>query len=429
MKKILLFAIILMFPQNLFAEAESDFSFFGSWESRGALQKNETPVAETYPGIEYPEQTTTQAVVTPITAAPVYLHLKDTHYFKTGAGFKWRGFDLGAYYTSFSTDYRLEDKFKNTFPLSTGSNSYAGSDQNENMFTPFAYGTEHVEGLAKGQFDFEHIDLEAGALFKVELISIRLSAGVRYAKYNQSLNVKTTGARDCAYGDWDGHEPTVRNCRNPDNVVDATDQQRFEGPSHSNSRQLDMDIEALGPRIGLSVGVPLSKNITFVGGVNWAILFGKKNITDDYESTSTRRQIAANGWSREQTDEVTDSSGNVVTAQIDATEYIEGEPIVLEIEQGGYKVKDKDETIHNVELEAGLRYDIELSDSTTLSFLAGYRYDMHYGVRTTCGSSKSADTEQASYGKCAERNLDGSIDHESEDFISHGPFLRTTFSF
>ena len=413
MKKILIFIIVLFLPQSIFA---NDFSLFGSFENRGAFGKNKMPIAE---GDLFKDPA----------ALPLEIEFANSYFYKAGAGFKWRGFDIGAYYTNFSNEHDLEDKFGNTFPLST-----SAVEGNVDV-NPEVYGTEHVKGFAKGKYDFEHIDLDVGAVFKIEDISLRFSAGIRYGNYAQSLNVETSGARQCGVPVSEG--PRV--CYDPDEIVDLDDDgdETYAGPSYGNSRQLDMDIEAFGPRLGLSVGVPLSKNITFMGGVNWAVLFGSKNSSENYNHTTTRRQVAIASQPAVLPTADDPVTGAVFHAGSDFVPHVEGPPIVSKIEETSLKVVDKDTTIHNLEFEAGLRYDLEFSKTTTLSFLAGYRYDIHYGVRTTCGVSRYETREPApgtgvvstNYGNCAGKNSDGAIVPGNEDFISHGPFLRTTLSF
>jgi len=351
---------------------------------------------------------------------PLELHFNNTHYFKMGLGFKRSSFDIGFYYSRFVDNRKLKDKFANTYPLSTGANYIdlgedGGNFRDEITIYPEDYENAYVTGLAKSKFDFKHIDFEAGAKFKIGEIAIRVSLAARYAKYNQSLTVERRGSRICAI---EPRMPHARVCRDPFVVVDDEPiKEQFPNATYENNRQMDMGLSMYGPKLGLSVSVPLTNKLNLVGGVNWAVLFGERNLKDNYKTKHILRTM---------------TPGN---REIKA---YENEPFIVEVDAGGFIEKDKNIIVHNLAFKAGLEYDFVISDSSILSFLAGYRYDIHYGVRTTCGSSRIKERAFAnsintplpdSYGNCGKRFENGILQHGDENFISHGPFLRTTITF
>lgn len=442
MKKIFLVLSVLLFPLNIFA---NDFSLFESLENRGALMgTNKTPIAE---NIADGDKART----------PLEFGFSDTHYFKVGTGFKWRGFDLGAYYTSLSNTHKLKDEFKDTFPLSTSPNGKGEIKpdpsatppilfEDSKIFTlnPNLYLTDKTKGTAEGDFSFEHYDIEAGAIFKADKIAIRFSAGMRFAKYDQSLNVNRINVPSCKLiPDTVNHPPSppIRLCDNVDELLttkDSKDLYQHKHKSLGSIRDLEMEIEAFGPRLGLTVSAPFTKNISLIGAVNWAVLFGERDITDNYKSTKIQKVITKNGKAG-----VPAKPGDITTTpitppqpEVKAVPPVYGESIVTDKElQGGFVEKDRNNTVYNLELELGLQYKFELSERMFINFLAGYRYDIHYGVLTSCGSSKiidgsGEDATQATYGNCGGRLSDGSVPHiASDDFIIHGPFIKTTLSF
>jgi len=491
MKKFLLFLIIALIPQNVLAE--DDVSFFGSLENRGALlDKNSIPIAE-------------HKAIAPLTdRLPLSLDFESDHYFKAGAGFNWRGFDIGAYYTKSNSSHSLKNKFKNTFPLNTathnggpivegatgdgpssqddeygGFGSGTGGDDDwqridpddpvtfnnnkvssemsldvanvdpggpekiEHLINPDYFKTDTATGTAQGEFNYQHFDFEVGALFKMGDVGLRFSAGARYAKYEQSLNVTRTGRWYCYDGFNAVGDPAIE-CDDPNEVFlsEWGDELDFHSPSYANQRNLDMEIEAFGPRIGLTLSAPLTKNITLIGAANWAILFGERDITDNYIRKKTTRIIKKNGEEAVAEIPAEVGSGTVAEPEFPLIPAVPAVPPVYDKDrvqtytQGGYVEKDKDTTIHNLEFEAGLEYTLKLGKKTALSFLAGYRYDVHYGAMTTCGGSKILDDPakpetQKTFGSCAKRLPNGSLPHavDGEDYISHGPFIKTSFTF
>jgi len=107
---------------------------------------------------------------------------------------------------------------------------------------------------------------------------------------------------------------------------------------------------------------------------------------------------------------------------------IAGRPILAV--DGGYREKSKKMIIQNLELEGGFEYILKLDEKYSMIFVLGYRYDKHFNAMTTCGGSKVINPDDRFFGKCVSHiHGDHSAHHESEDFISHGPFVRTTIRF
>jgi len=452
MKHLLIIFLTLLIPQTIFAD---DLSFFGSLENRGSfLGKNKIPIAENKGDGK-------------LARTPVELDFNGTHYFKVGAGVKWRGFDLGFHYTDMDASNNLKDQFKDTFPLGTGIKGILPpgktklSDTNSDyVIDPKLYGTANTNGTADSKFSFNHYDLELGAVFKADKIAFRISAGARYAEYNQSLNVKRNNSWLCRMVDVvPATDPITQTQQCDDSAIitpgaDIKDSSgkvigreldTHPNASFSNIRNLDMDITAFGPRIGLSLDAAYTKNISLVGSVNWAVLFSDRSIKDNYKATETTKIITKNGIPAipaipAVAEVPAKGSHSVIPARaavpaVPAVPPVYGDPTINTVDQGGFIEKDLEKTIYNLELEAGIQYNMELSENSTLSFLVGYRYDTHIGAMTSCGSSKIEKVDgtkktQASYGNCGTRLDDGSVNHGSGDnFTSHGPFIKTTISF
>jgi len=459
MKHIFIIFLSVLIPQTIFAG--DDFSFFGSLENRAALlNENPTPIAEHKP-FPYDDLTNEEKKASwEKVRTPLELNFSDTHYVKLGAGVKWRGFDLGAYYTTLSNHNNLKDKFQDTYPLSTGPNENTHPvkntwiNPNDHGYEDY-YVTGKATGTAEGDFSFQHYDVEAGAVFKIDKIAVRFSAGMRYADYNQSLNVNRTGVPFCSRRNITKKTPPEYDyaCDDPDVPFnDGADPLKVldlnaHHPAFGSIRDVDMQIEAFGPRLGLSVSAPFSKNISLIGAFNWAVLYGDREITDNYRTTKTTRIITKPGRAEVPAFVGNGTVENPETPLVPALPPVYGQTTIVDKnKEGEIRKKYEDNTVHNLELEIGLQYKLELSDNSTLSFVAGYRHDIHYGVRSIfCGSSKIQVTDPIefakdpktrkklpvpSYGNCGARQDDGSIPHgESEDFTVQGPFIRTTVTF
>jgi len=275
MKQFIIIFLALFVPQSIFAG--DDFSFFGSMENRGAiLGDNKIPIAEN------------KAAKAGETGTPVELDFNGTHVFKIGAGVKWRGFDLGFYYTDMDSSNNSKDKFKDTFPLSTGPKGFAVNPLKptelgkQYLIDPATYGTATTKGSVDSKFSFNHYDVELGAMFKADKITFRVSAGARYAEYDQSLSVKRDNSWECVSNPASGSTtavplPDIKTCADPDLMEDPDPTvpggETYNNPKFSNIRNLDMDITAFGPRLGFSVAAAYTKNISLVGAVNFAVLF------------------------------------------------------------------------------------------------------------------------------------------------------------
>jgi len=440
LKHLIVIFLMTFLPQNIFAH---DFKVSVDFENRAALLgKNKIPIAEKKKATD----SGGMEVVNDLARLPLELNFSDSHYFKVGAAIQWHSFDLGAYYTTLSNTSEIlsnhkNGKFKNTFPLSTGPDGFYPDPPNlpvigkALLLYPNFRDTSKTTGTAVSQFAFNHFDLEAGTTVKIDKIAFRISIGARYAKYIQSLSVNRNNTWQCRMEDDDADTstPEIRVCLDPDVAISLhpkRDPTTLNGhyPLRSNMRNFDMDITAFGPRLGLSVDAEFSENISLVGAFNWAVLFSERSIRDNYKSTEIAKKIKQ------------DKPGKIATPGSPRIEPVYRDTGIFPLDHGGFIEKDTDRTVHNLELEIGLQYTLQLSDSSTLSFLAGYRHDIHYGVMTSCGSSKindadpkdvRASTIPISYGNCGKRNVkDNSISHGAgNDFISHGPFLKTTFQF
>ena len=82
---------------------------------------------------------------------------------------------------------------------------------------------------------------------------------------------------------------------------------------------------------------------------------------------------------------------------------------------------DEDVKIHNFDFEAGLQYDYKLSNTASILFTLGYKYEAHYQVLNTYGQSLLIDEEQRTPGP--------NSGNRNNNFISYGPFARVGFKF
>jgi len=223
MKHLIIIFLAVLVPQTIFAE---DLGIFVSMENRGALLgKNKIPIAEHKKMLD---GNATQ-IVSNIPREPLELDFGNTHYFKAGTSITWGRFDLGAYYTSFSSHQNLKNKFKNTYPLSTcpiAKNLHPWGIFPNALRGGSYYPVDKATGIAEADFEFKHFDIEAGATFEAEKISFRLSVGMRFAEYDQSLNVNRSGVPICTFRDGNG-KIIPRRCSDPDKVFDAPISYRY----------------------------------------------------------------------------------------------------------------------------------------------------------------------------------------------------------
>lgn len=157
-------------------------------------------------------------------------------------------------------------------------------------------------------------------------------------------------------------------------------------------RIVDLNIKGIGPRFGASFTIPV-RNFNFIVGGNYSILFSQRDIADD-----SLVDIGDHIWFNDR----------------------------------GHNEQNKEMTIHNFDLNAGLQYDHKISERSSLTFELGYRYAYFDKVRTNCG--RTYILVPGVYGKCKfnpfriepERQ---SHDHLYEEFFSHGPYLKVGYRF
>ena len=305
---------------------------------------------------------------------------------KLGIGAKFdSGFDVGLLSTQLwnTSGTNRPDSFANTYPLDTSFEQYV------TQFDPAA-----AKGSAIHQTYFWNIDLETGYTFKFSGGSIRFNGGIRYAEYSQNYDEKRTN-------EWLGFYDDGEN--------------RYQA-----ERILDLNIKGVGPRIGVSFNVPMASTESFniFGSFNYSWLMSKRNINDQANNIIL---IWPAGYL---------PGASEVTTGGTPTWYSDG----------GYKEKNKDIRIDVMEFEFGVEYLLKVGKKSSILFALGYRHDTHFNAMTNCGYSKVvlfANEEipqpRRVFGKCKihfhDPRAEHSVHHLSQDFVTHGPFLRATLGF
>jgi len=387
--KPLFFAIIILFvPQNIFA-----VEYFGSYESRlGILSDNKFPVAES-PRKPALNETHWWDIkyIGEASGSHLSLEFEDSYSHKSRLGARFEnGFDVGVSYSQLWNTSKTNnpDAFADTILLDTGYQWYAD----------IPFDSAKAKGWGTSNYNFWNVDLETGYTFNfpsspsLPNATLRITSGIRYAEYDQNYHEVRTNEMFGFYNDGT---------------------RRFY-----SERNLDLDIKGFGPRMGLAFNLPTGF-LNIVGSINYSILFSKRNVKDI--ASGIEISWAGPPWNGI-------GNGNTLT---------EGVPTL--VNDSGYQEKKKNITIHNLELEGGIEYVLKLWEKSSMIFTLGYRYDKHFNAMTTCGHSKVINPEDRYFGKCFLHVHEGATNdsddkghaahHESEDFISHGPFVRTTIRF
>lgn len=379
MKKI--FLILILFPQIVFA---NDVNFYGFYEARGAFTgKNKLPIAEA-PRIEGPTPTTPQDEFQrwdrlyknkKPSGPPLYLKDNLSFSHKVGIGAKFsNNFDIAVFYNQLWNQSHTNnpDSFDNTVPITTSWWWNSGPPHFLNT----------AKGWAFNKYSLWNIDFEAGHNLKFSLANIRISAGLRYGEYKQNFNVKRTNEKFGFY---------------------SNGERRF-----FSERTAKLDISGLGPRLGLSIDIPIKK-FNLITSANYAVLFSKRSIDDQNDAVWL-------AWPENETD---------------FNELKRGTPF-LHTSGGGYKEKNKNTIIRNLDIQGGIQYTFDIGEKSSLALMVGYRYEIHYGATINCGRPYISQSDpQAVYGKCINKSKENEYGekHGKDNFISHGPFLRTEFNF
>ncbi len=385
MKKLIIISAFLFIAQNV-AGAE----YYFSYEARGAFFGfNKFTIAEgprlpfkefdpdTYK--DFPEfRIWRLKYLGPTGEKHLMLDFDASYSQKSGLGVRFKNrFDIGLFTTQLwnTSATNDPDSFADTIHLDTGNDWYISG----------TYDTTKSKGLATHKFYFWNVDFETGYTFNISNMMIRLNGGIRYAEYYQDY----------------------RETRN--NEMFGFDQ-KGERIFHS-LRTIDLDINGIGPRIGVGFNVPITgaEFLHIFTSFNYSWLISKKTIIDQANSILWESQ-----------------NPNIYSWYDDQ----------------GYKVKNKDIRIDIMEIEGGIEYLFKIGEKASMVFKLGYRYDRHFNAFTNCGHSKIVIAENRHnpknrfFGNCVV-HIHGpnfsknphSVHDLGSDFISHGPFLRTSISF
>jgi len=290
----------------------------------------------------------------------------------SGIGVRFKqGFDVGLFYSELwnSSEKIDPDHFQGTMPLHTSGWNFRQRSK---------VGTATALGSATNDYYFWNIDIESGYSIKLPSapnlpdVILRIMVGLRYAEFNQNMNM-------------------IRN--NSDGGLSFPSGERI----FRLQRIVDVNIKGMGPRFGASLTFPVGDFNLIVGG-NYSILFSQRELADDFFV----------------------DNGNHTWFNDD-----------------GSNENNKDMTIHNFDLNGGIQYNYKINEESSLIFELGYRYAAFDKARTNCGrlSVHLADGEKKSfYGECKTNKFfkgtnRQSHDHLSEDFISHGPYLKVGYKF
>lgn len=387
MKTFIIILSFLCISQNVKAQ-----EFYISYEARGAfLGDNKFPVAES-PRKPALNETSPWNIkyLGKQGGSPIYLKFDSSYSHKAGLGFKFKqGFDIGFFHSQLwnSSQTNDPDSFAGSILLDTSDSWYD--------FLPFNADKDKV--WATNKYKLWNVDLEIGYNFSLPRpdnlpnATFRIMTGIRYAEYNQNFIEKRTSATFGVY---------------------SNGERRLEA-----ERIVNLKIKGIGPRLGLMFNLPTGLFNLF-GAVNYSILFSKRNINDDSGHVIL-------GWLPGHTD-----LHALVKKGLNPEEN--GGKVIW-VQEGGYQEKDKNIIIRNLEIEGGVEYIWTLNNKSSIVFNLGYRYDKHFNAMTTCGGAKVKNPDDRTFGKCKTHIHSGKVSHSAhhlaEDFISHGPFLRTTFKF
>jgi len=277
--------------------------------------------------------------------------LDDSFSYRVGAGaYFGKNFDVGIFYSRLRSESSDKYNYKDTY-------------YNFNLDDDIDV---RVDALGNSDYENENFDLEIGYTLKAGDTDIRLMAGIRHASYKQDIE---------------------------NHFLQTEDR------DHLFSQEYDeiytTEKAGIGPRLGLAITHPLGfAGLSVTGAVNWAVIFTKQDTINTLDNT-TIEQFPILPAPKTHNDP--HSHGNRVFNSDLVDDFFR-----------------EDTTVYNFDIEAGLQYDLKLSEGLTLVTTFGYKYGVDYNViDEVCTSTQTVDTQY----------------EFDKNNINHGVFLRTKLNF